>query len=162
MKLSDIADNAGARKKRMRVGRGIGSGKGKTSGRGGKGQTARSGVRIKGFEGGQMPLHRRLPKRGFNNVFRLEFVEVNLDRIQQAIDAKVLDASGTINAEALVKSRVLRRAKDGVRLLGRGEIKAKVNIEVHGASKSAIAAVEKAGGSVKVLAPAKKQEGEAA
>jgi large subunit ribosomal protein L15 len=161
MKLSDIADNAGSRKKRMRVGRGIGSGKGKTSGRGGKGQTARSGVRIKGFEGGQMPLHRRLPKRGFNNVFRLDFVEVNLDRIQQAIDAKVLDASGTINAEALVKSRVLRRAKDGVRLLGRGEIKAKVNIEVHGASKSAVAAVEKAGGTVKILAPAK-EEGEAA
>jgi large subunit ribosomal protein L15 len=162
MKLSEIADNAGARKKRMRVGRGIGSGKGKTSGRGGKGQTARSGVRIKGFEGGQMPLHRRLPKRGFNNVFRLEFAEVNLDRIQQAIDAKVLDASDTINAETLVKSRVLRRAKDGVRLLGRGEIKSRVNIEVHGASKSAVAAVEKAGGTVKILAPAKKEDGEAA
>ena len=161
MKLSDIADNAGSRKKRMRVGRGIGSGKGKTSGRGGKGQTARSGVRIKGFEGGQMPLHRRLPKRGFNNVFRLEFAEVNLDRIQQAIDAKVLDAGATINAEALVKSRVLRRAKAGLRLLGRGELKAKLNIEVHGASKTAIAAVEKAGGSVKILAPAK-EEGEAA
>jgi large subunit ribosomal protein L15 len=161
MKLSDIADNAGARKKRMRVGRGIGSGKGKTSGRGGKGQTARSGVRIKGFEGGQMPMHRRLPKRGFNNVFRLEFVEVNLDRIQQAIDAKVLDPSATINAESLVKSRVLRRAKDGVRLLGRGEIKARINIEVHGASKSAVAAVEKAGGTVKILAPAS-EEGEAA
>ena len=161
MKLSDIADNAGARKKRMRVGRGIGSGKGKTSGRGGKGQTARSGVRIKGFEGGQMPMHRRLPKRGFNNVFRLELVEVNLDRIQQAIDAKVLDPSATINAETLVKSRVLRRAKDGVRLLGRGEIKAKINVEVHGASKSAVAAVEKAGGTVKILAPAK-EEGEAA
>jgi large subunit ribosomal protein L15 len=162
MKLSDIADNAGSRKKRMRVGRGIGSGKGKTSGRGGKGQTARSGVRIKGFEGGQMPLHRRLPKRGFNNIFRLDFVEVNLDRIQQAIDAKVLDAGATINAEALVKSRVLRRARDGVRLLGRGEIKAKVNIEVHGASKSAIVAVEKAGGTVKILAPVKKEDGEAA
>jgi large subunit ribosomal protein L15 len=161
MKLSDIADNAGSRKKRMRVGRGIGSGKGKTSGRGGKGQTARSGVRIKGFEGGQMPMHRRLPKRGFNNVFRLEFVEVNLDRIQQAIDAKVLDPSATVNAETLVKSRVLRRAKDGVRLLGRGEIKAKINIEVHGASKSAVAAVEKAGGTVKILAPAK-EEGDAA
>ena len=145
----------------MRVGRGIGSGKGKTSGRGGKGQTARSGVRIKGFEGGQMPMHRRLPKRGFNNVFRLDFVEVNLDRIQQAIDAKVLDPSATINAETLVKSRVLRRAKDGVRLLGRGEIKAKINVEVHGASKSAVAAVEKAGGTVKILAPAK-EEGEAA
>jgi large subunit ribosomal protein L15 len=162
MKLSDIADNAGSRKKRMRVGRGIGSGKGKQAGRGGKGQTARTGVRIKGFEGGQMPLHRRLPKRGFNNVFALEFVEINLDRLQQAIDAKRIDASAVINAEALVKSRVLRRAKDGVRLLGRGEIKAKVNIEVHGASKSAIAAVEKAGGSVKILAPAKKEEGKAA
>jgi large subunit ribosomal protein L15 len=162
MKLSDIADNAGARKKRMRVGRGIGSGKGKTSGRGGKGQTARSGVRIKGFEGGQMPLHRRLPKRGFNNIFALEFAEINLDRLQQAIDAKHLDASAVINAEALVKSGALRRPKDGVRLLGRGEIKAKVNIEVHGASKSAVAAVEKAGGTVKILAPAKKEEGEAA
>ena len=161
MKLSDIADNAGSRKKRMRVGRGIGSGKGKTSGRGGKGQTARSGVRIKGFEGGQMPLHRRLPKRGFNNVFRVEFAEVNLDRIQQAIDAGVLDAGAVINAESLVKSGVLRRPKAGVRLLGRGEIKAKVNIEVYGASKSAIEAVEKAGGSVKMLAPAK-EEGEAA
>ena len=161
MKLSDIADNAGARKKRMRVGRGIGSGKGKTSGRGGKGQTARSGVRIKGFEGGQMPMHRRLPKRGFNNIFALDFVEINLDRIQQAIDAKKLDAGSVINAEALVKSGALRRAKDGVRLLGRGEITAKVNIEVHGASKSAIAAVEKAGGTVKLLAP-DKDEGEAA
>jgi large subunit ribosomal protein L15 len=162
MKLSDLADNAGSRKKRMRVGRGIGSGKGKTAGRGGKGQTARSGVRIKGFEGGQMPLHRRLPKRGFNNVFRLEFVEINLDRLQQAIDAKLIDVKDTINAESLVKSRVLRRAKDGVRLLGRGELKAKLNIEVHGASKSAIAAVEKAGGSVKILAPANKDEGKAA
>jgi large subunit ribosomal protein L15 len=155
MKLSDIADNAGSRKKRMRVGRGIGSGKGKTSGRGGKGQTARSGVRIKGFEGGQMPLHRRLPKRGFNNVFRIEYAEINLDRIQQAIDAKTLDAGAAINAESLVKAGVVRRPKGGVRLLGRGEITAKLNIEVHGASKSAIAAVEKAGGSVKILAPAK-------
>jgi large subunit ribosomal protein L15 len=162
MKLSDIADNAGSRKKRMRVGRGIGSGKGKTAGRGGKGQTARSGVRIKGFEGGQMPLHRRLPKRGFNNIFRREFAEVNLDRIQQAIEAKHLDAKDTVNAEKLVKARVIRRAKDGVRLLGRGEIKTKLNIEVHGASKSAIAAVEKAGGTVKILAPAKKDEGKAA
>ena len=161
MKLSEIADNAGSRKKRMRVGRGIGSGKGKQSGRGGKGQTARSGVRIKGFEGGQMPLHRRLPKRGFNNIFALEFVEINLDRLQQALDAKQLDASAIINAESLVKARVLRRVKDGVRLLGRGEIKAKINVEVHGASKSAVAAVEKAGGTVKILAPAK-EEGEAA
>ena len=160
MKLSDIADNAGSRKKRMRVGRGIGSGKGKTAGRGGKGQTARSGVRIKGFEGGQMPIHRRLPKRGFNNISRLEFAEINLDRIQQAIDAKLLNAKDTINAESLVKSRVIRRSKDGVRLLGRGELKAKLNIEVHGASKSAIAAVEKAGGSVKILAPAKEVDAE--
>jgi large subunit ribosomal protein L15 len=161
MKLSDIADNAGSRKKRMRVGRGIGSGKGKQSGRGGKGQTARSGVRIKGFEGGQMPLHRRLPKRGFNNVFRVEFAEVNLDRLQQAVDAKAIDAKDIVNAESLVKAGVLRRSKAGVRLLGRGELKARLNIEVHGASKSAIAAVEKAGGSVKILAPAK-EEGEAA
>ena len=162
MKLSDIADNAGSRKKRMRVGRGIGSGKGKTAGRGGKGQTARSGVRIKGFEGGQMPLHRRLPKRGFNNIFKLDFAEINLDRLQQAIDAKLVDIKETVTAESLVKTGVLRRAKDGLRLLGRGEIKAKLNIEVHGASKSAVAAVEKAGGTVKILAPAKKEEGEAA
>ncbi|MCA6117145.1 50S ribosomal protein L15 [Bradyrhizobium sp. WSM 1738] len=162
MKLSDIADNAGSRKKRMRVGRGIGSGKGKTSGRGGKGQTARSGVRIKGFEGGQMPMHRRLPKRGFNNIFKLDFAEVNLDRLQQAIDAKKIDAKDTVTAESLVKAGVIRRAKDGVRLLGRGELKAKLAIEVYGASKSAVAAVEKAGGSVKILAPAKKEEGEAA
>lgn len=159
MKLSDLADNAGARKKRMRVGRGIGSGKGKTSGRGGKGQTARSGVRIKGFEGGQMPLHRRLPKRGFNNIFRLDLTEVNLDRIQAAIDAKKLDAGATVDAEALVKAGVLRRSRDGVRLLGRGELKAKISVEVHGASKSAVEAVEKAGGSVKILAP-REAEGE--
>ena len=162
MKLSDIADNAGSRKKRMRVGRGIGSGKGKTAGRGGKGQTARSGVRIKGFEGGQMPLHRRLPKRGFNNIFRLDFAEINLDRLQEAIDAKLVDAKETVTVELLVKAGVIRRAKDGLRLLGRGELKAKLAIEVHGASKSAIAAVEKAGGTVKILAPAKKEEGEAA
>jgi len=119
-------------------------------------------VRIKGFEGGQMPLHRRLPKRGFNNIFRVEFAEINLDRLQEAIDAKLLDGKQTVNAEALVKSGVVRRAKGGVRLLGRGELKAKLDIEVHGASKSAIAAVEKAGGTVKILAPAKKDEGEAA
>jgi large subunit ribosomal protein L15 len=162
MKLSDISDNAGSRKKRMRVGRGIGSGKGKQAGRGGKGQTARSGVRIKGFEGGQMPLHRRLPKRGFNNIFRVEYAEINLDRLQDAINAKLIDVKETINAESLVKARVLRRSKAGVRLLGRGEIKAKLTIEVHGASKTAIAAVEKAGGTVKILAPVEKDEGEAA
>src|SRR4051812_483606 len=161
MKLSDIADNAGSRKKRMRVGRGIGSGKGKQAGRGGKGQTARSGVRIKGFEGGQMPLHRRLPKRGFNNIFRLDYAEINLDRLQDAIDAKTIDIKDTVNAESLVKAGVLRRSKAGVRVLGRGEIKAKINIEVHGASKTAIEAIKKAGGSVKIIAP-KKDEGKAA
>src|ERR1700687_5888949 len=146
MKLSDIADNAGSRKKRMRVGRGIGSGKGKQAGRGGKGQTARTGVRIKGFEGGQMPLHRRLPKRGFNNIFALDLAEINLDRVQDAINAGKLDARAVVNAETVVKSGELRRSPDGVRLLGRGEITAKVTFEVHGASHSAVAAVEKAGG----------------
>lgn len=153
MKLTEIADNPGSRKKRMRVGRGIGSGKGKTGGRGGKGQTARSGVRIKGFEGGQMPMHRRLPKRGFNNIFRKDYAEINLGKVQAAVDAGTLDAKSAVTAEVLVKAGVLRRAKDGVRLLGTGEIKAKIAFEVAGASKSAIAAVEKAGGSVKVLAP---------
>jgi large subunit ribosomal protein L15 len=162
MKLNEIADNVGARKGRMRIGRGIGSGKGKTGGRGGKGQTARAGVSIKGFEGGQMPLHRRLPKRGFrNSPFAKKLNEVNLDRIQGAIDAGKLDAGATIDAEALVKAGVLRRAKDGVRLLGRGELKGKVSFEVCGASKSAVAAVEKAGGSVKILAQAR-EEAEAA
>ena len=161
MKLNEIADNAGARKARMRVGRGIGSGKGKTSGRGGKGQTARSGVRIKGFEGGQMPLHRRLPKRGFNKPFQLKLHEVNLGRVQQAIDAGKLDAGGTVDAAALIKAGLLRRAHDGVRLLGNGELKAKVAFSVWGASKSAVAAVEKAGGSVTILAPAK-EPGESA
>jgi large subunit ribosomal protein L15 len=155
MKLNEISDNAGARQGRMRVGRGIGSGKGKTGGRGGKGQTARTGVRIKGFEGGQMPLHRRLPKRGFNNIFALDLNVVNLDRIQAAIDRGALDSKDTIDIEAMVRGRVLRRARDGVRLLGRGEIKVPLQFSVHGASKSAIAAVEKAGGSVTILAPQK-------
>jgi large subunit ribosomal protein L15 len=154
MKLNEIAPREGSRKKRFRIGRGIGSGAGKTGGRGGKGQTARSGVRIKGFEGGQMPMHRRLPKRGFKNTaFALKFNEVNLGKVQAAIDAKLLDASATVDAAALIKAGILRRAKDGVRLLGTGEIKAKVTFEVYGASKSAVAAVEKAGGSVKLLAP---------
>src|SRR5260370_4137877 len=122
MKLSDLADNAGARKKRMRVGRGIGSGKGKQAGRGGKGQTARSGVRIKGFEGGQMPLHRRLPKRGFNNIFRLEFAEINLDRIQDAVDSKLIDAKETVTAESVAKAGLFRRSQVGLRLLGRAEL----------------------------------------
>ena len=156
MKLNEIAPKPGSTKKRQRIGRGIGSGKGKTGGRGGKGQTARSGVRIKGFEGGQMPLHRRLPKRGFDNSpFALKLNEVNLGRMQAAIDAGKLDPKATINAEALVKAGVMRRARAGVRLLGTGELKTKINIEVYGASKSAQAAVEKAGGSVKVLAPKK-------
>ena len=162
MNLHELAGRDGARKKRKRIGRGIGSGVGKTGGRGGKGQTARAGVRIKGFEGGQMPLHRRLPKRGFKNTkFALKLNEVNLGRIQQAIDAGEMDAAGKIDAAALVKAGVLRRAKDGVRLLGGGEIKAKVAFSVYGASKSAVAAVEKAGGSVEILAP-KREAGEQA
>ena len=154
MKLNEIKDKDGATKARIRVGRGIGSGKGKQAGRGGKGQTARSGVRIKGFEGGQMPLHRRLPKRGFKNTaFALKLNEMNLGRIQSAIDAKFIDPAAKIDAAALVKAGLLRRAKDGVRLLGTGEIKAKVTLSVYGASKSAVAAVEKAGGTVEMLAP---------
>lgn len=161
MKLSDLKDRPGARKARMRVGRGIGSGKGKTAGRGVKGQWARSGVAVKGFEGGQMPLHRRLPKRGFNKPFRDKFNEVNLGRIQEAIDAGKLDAAATVNVEALVKAGVLRRARDGVRLLGMGELKSKVAFSVAGASKTAVAAVEKAGGSIEILNP-KPESGEAA
>jgi len=158
MKLHELADRPGARKKRSRIGRGIGSGTGKTGGRGGKGQTARSGVRIKGFEGGQMPLHRRLPKRGFKNTaFAIKLNEVNLGRVQAAIDAGKLKEGATVDAEALVKAEVLRRAKDGVRLLGAGEIKAKIDFAVWGASKSAVAAVEKAGGSVKILAPEREE-----
>src|ERR671931_883148 len=133
MKLDQLRDNPGARKTRIRVGRGIGSGKGKTGGRGGKGQTARSGVRIKGFEGGQMPLHRRLPRSGFNNIFALKLNEVNLGKVQEAIDAGKLDAKAVVDAAALVKAGVLRRAKHGVRLLGSGEVKAKVQFEVYGA-----------------------------
>ena len=154
MKLSDIADNAGSRKKRMRVGRGIGSGKGKTAGRGGKGQTARSGVRIKGFEGGQMPLHRRLAKRGFNPPSPLDLNEVNLGRVQTAIDAGKLDAGKPITVEALINAGVVNRARDGVKILGKGEFTAKAAFEVYRASKSAVEAIEKAGGSVKTLAPA--------
>jgi large subunit ribosomal protein L15 len=163
MKLQELAGRPGARKVRKRIGRGIGSGKGKTGGRGGKGQTARSGVRIKGFEGGQMPLHRRLPKRGFKNTsFALKLNEVNLGRLQEAIEAGKLDAAVKVDAGALVKAGILRRAKDGVRLLGGGEIKAKITVAVYGASKSAIAAVEKAGGSVEVLAPKREASEQAA
>jgi large subunit ribosomal protein L15 len=151
MKLNQLVDNEGSRKNRMRVGRGIGSGKGKTGGRGVKGQKSRTGVSIKGFEGGQMPLHRRLPKRGFNNIFAVRKNEVNLGRIQTAIDKGDLKADQPITVEALVKAGVLRRAHGGVRLLGKGEIKGKLSFEVDGASKSAVAAVEKQGGTVKVL-----------
>ena len=153
MKLNDLRDNAGARKERLRVGRGIGSSKGKTGGRGVKGQTSRTGVAINGFEGGQMPIYRRLPKRGFNNIFRLDYSEVNLDRLQKAVDAGKLDAKATVNGEALVKAGVLSTVKDGVRLLGRGSLTAKLTLEVAGATESAKAAVEKAGGKVVVLAP---------
>ena len=151
MKLSDIADNAGSRKKRMRVGRGIGSGKGKTAGRGGKGQTARSGVRIKGFEGGQMPLHRRLPKRGFNKPNAIELNEVNLGRIQQAVEAGKLDTGAAVTVETLVAAGVVSKPRDGVKILGVGELKAKLTFQVAGASKSAVEAIEKAGGSVTLL-----------
>jgi large subunit ribosomal protein L15 len=163
MKLNEIAPRPGSIKKRFRIGRGIGSGAGKTGGRGGKGQTARSGVRIKGFEGGQMPLHRRLPKRGFRNVkFARRLNEVNLGKVQAAIDGGRLDPAALVDAAALVKAGLLRRAKDGVRLLGDGELKAKVDFAVFGASKSAAAAVEKAGGSIKILAPKREEEGEKA
>lgn len=150
--LNDIKDNEGSRKKRMRVGRGIGSGKGKTGGRGVKGQTSRTGVAIKGFEGGQMPIHRRLPKRGFNNIFALDWNEVSLGRIQQAIDAGKLDAKAPITQVALVESGALRRVKAGVRVLGSGELTAKITLEVAHASKSALEAVEKVGGTVTLLA----------
>ncbi|MBD2841438.1 50S ribosomal protein L15 [Erythrobacter rubeus] len=153
MKLNDIRDNEGARKGRMRVGRGIGSGKGKTAARGQKGQKSRSGVAIKGFEGGQMPLHMRLPKRGFNNPFGKDYAEVNIGMVQKWIDAKKLDGKKDVTEEALRESGLVRGGKDGVRLLGKGEIKAKVKFVVTGATKGAIAAVEKAGGSVEVTAP---------
>ena len=151
MKLNEIADRPGARKARMRIGRGIGSGKGKTGGRGVKGQKARTGVAVKGFEGGQMPLHRRLPKRGFNNIFAKDYNEVGLDRVQAAIDAGRLDGKAAVDAAALKAAGVIRREKDGVRLLANGALKAAVTFEVNGASKTAVAAVEKAGGQVKLI-----------
>ncbi len=151
MKLNDIQDNEGARHRRMRVGRGIGSGKGKTSGRGMKGQKSRSGVAIKGFEGGQMPLHMRIPKRGFNNPFGKDFAEVNLGMIQKFIDAKKLDIKGVIDHAALKAAGLARGGKDGVRLLAKGELTTKLTFSVAGASKGAVAAVEKAGGKVEVL-----------
>ena len=151
MKLNEIADNPGARKSRHRIGRGIGSGSGKTGGRGGKGQTARSGVRIKGFEGGQMPLHRRLPKRGFVNPGARDVNEVNIGRIQAAIDAGKLDAATPVTIDALVAAGVCARSRDGVKILGKGALTAKLAFEVLGASKSAVEAIEKAGGRITVL-----------
>ncbi len=148
MKLNEIRDNEGAHKKRMRVGRGPGSGKGKTAGRGVKGQKSRSGVAIGGFEGGQMPLYMRMPKRGFNNPGALKLAEVNLWRLQDAVDAKKLDIKNEINGDALVAAGVLRRTKDGVRVLGTGELKAKLNLVVWSASAGAVKAIEAAGGTV--------------
>ncbi|MTI44129.1 LSU ribosomal protein L15P [Roseibium hamelinense] len=150
MKLNELRDNEGAVKDRMRVGRGIGSGKGKTGGRGVKGQKSRSGVAIKGFEGGQMPLHRRLPKRGFTNIFAKDYNVVSLGRVQTAIEAGKLDGSQTVTVEALKAAGVVKRVRDGVRLVSDGELKSAVTFEIAGASKAAIAAVEKAGGKVVV------------
>jgi len=151
MKLNEIKDNEGSSKNRKRVGRGIGSGKGKTGGRGVKGQKARSGVAINGFEGGQMPIYRRLPKRGFTNIFSSDFNVVSLERVQKAIDAGKLDGKATVDAAALKAAGVIRRIKDGVRILADGELKAKVAFEVAGASKPAVEKIEKAGGSIKLL-----------
>jgi large subunit ribosomal protein L15 len=150
MKLNELRDREGATHSKKRLGRGIGSGSGKTAGRGVKGQKARSGVAINGFEGGQMALYRRLPKRGFKNIFGKDFNIVSLRRIQAAVDAKKLDAKATVDAEALIKAGVIRRVKDGVRLLSDGELKAKLSFDIAGASKSAVEKVEKAGGSVKL------------
>ncbi|WP_419913450.1 50S ribosomal protein L15 [Hoeflea sp.] len=151
MKLNEIRDNVGAKHNRKRVGRGIGSGKGKTAGRGVKGQKSRSGVAIKGFEGGQMPIYRRLPKRGFVNIFKKDYNIVSLGRLQAAVDAKKLDAKKTVDAAALLEAGVIRREKDGVRVLSDGELKAKLKLEVSGASKSAVEKIEKAGGSITVV-----------
>lgn len=150
MKLTDMRDNDGATHRKIRIGRGIGSGKGKTGGRGVKGQKSRSGVAIKGFEGGQMPLHRRLPKRGFTNIFRLSYVSVTLERIQRAVDSGSLKA-GKVDEAALVEAGVIRRSRDGIRLVATGELTAKLDLTVSGASTGAVAAVEKAGGTVTLL-----------
>jgi large subunit ribosomal protein L15 len=159
MKLNEIRDNPGAHYRAKRVGRGIGSGKGKTAARGGKGQTARTGVALNGFEGGQTPLHRRLPKRGFNNkIFRRDYKVVNLGRLQTALDNGKLNADGTLDGPALVESGILRRLGDGVRLLAKGELRSAITIEVAGASKAAMAAVEKAGGRVILRAGRGKEE----
>jgi len=158
MKLNELADNPGSAKKLMRVGRGVGSGKGKTGGRGVKGQKSRRGVSINGFEGGQMPLHMRMPKRGFTPPAQKRTVWINLGALQNAIDNKKIDAKADITEDALVEAGVVRRKKDGVRLLARGELKAKVSITVTGASAAAIAAVEKAGGKVTLLRPPAAEE----
>ncbi len=158
MKLNEIRDNEGATKNRMRVGRGIGSGKGKTGGRGVKGQKARTGVSIKGFEGGQMPLHRRLPKRGFNKPNRLDLNEVNVGRIQEAVTAGKLDQGAPITVDALVAAGLVSKARDGVRILGVGELTTKLSFQVAGASKSAVEAIERAGGSVTILGGAAAQD----
>ena len=158
MKLNELSVVPGARKVRMRIGRGTGSGKGTTAGRGMKGQKSRSGVAIKGFEGGQMPIHRRLPKRGFKNPFPMRYVAVNIGRLQTAIDAKKLDAGKPITAQVLCDAGIVRRVKDGVRVLAKGELKSELTLEVAGASKAAIEAVEKAGGTIKVL-PRKQHDG---
>ncbi|NQZ14442.1 MAG: 50S ribosomal protein L15 [Alphaproteobacteria bacterium] len=151
MKLNDLQPNDGAVTERKRVGRGIGSGKGKTCGVGQKGQKARSGVAINGFEGGQMPLYQRLPKRGFNNPMGKKHVELSLGRLQEALDKKMIDAKGTIDEAALVAGKVIKNAKDGVRLLGSGELKSKVNLQLSGATKGAVEAVEKAGGKIEIV-----------
>ena len=151
MRLNELRDNPGSRKVRIRIGRGIGSGMGKQGGRGGKGQTARTGVAIGGFEGGQMPLHRRLPKRGFNKWRRKDYNEVNVGALQQAIDDKRLDAGKPVDLDALVAAGIVRRPKDGLRLLGSGEIKAKLSLTVNHASGTAKTAIEKAGGSIKLI-----------
>lgn len=153
MRLNDLRDNPGANKRRKRVGRGIGSGTGKTSGRGVKGQKSRSGVAIKGFEGGQMPIHRRLPKRGFKNIFSRNYNEINIGQIQAAIDSGKLDVTQPVDVNVLKAAGLVKRLRDGVRLLGQGELKASVAFEVAGVSGSARVAVEKAGGSIKVLTP---------
>ncbi len=153
MKLNQISDNRGAYQARKRVGRGAGSGTGKTAARGQKGQKSRSGVAIKGFEGGQMPLHRRLPKRGFTNIFRKKYRVVNLGRLQTAIDASKLDAGQTVTAESLKTAGVIKNVRDGIRLLAKGTLSTKITIEAAGASKAAVAAVEKAGGKVVLSAP---------
>lgn len=155
MQLNELKDNDGATKARKRVGRGIGSGLGKTGGRGYKGQKSRSGVAIKGFEGGQNPIHMRLPKRGFNNPTRLRFAELNLDQLQAAIDQGKLDAGRAIDVKAVVDAGLVRRAHDGLRLLGRGELKSKVDLELAGASAGAVKAVEAAGGTIKLTRPVK-------